>query len=212
MYSKFIFIFYVLCFVSCSFFNKNNNDNSQANLLQQDQDIVNISVEPDWKNNLELSNDELDTLIFFVDALKDELPKTYANNTTHFNIYLKGDVSKIEEYVKRFFLKLKDKGKIKELLEYIKYGRDNLPNVEGRDESLNIDAKEYYKLESRLASVFDNYFMLLNPPSPQMSGHNGELGSDRLVPIDGDPEDEVFNDIKRVCYEFRGEQNITTKF
>ncbi|AHH07471.1 Hypothetical protein BCD_1405 (plasmid) [Borrelia crocidurae DOU] len=101
----------------------------------------------------------------------------------------------MEKYVKRFFLKLHDKGKVKELLGYIKYGRDNPPNVEGRDEYLGMDAKEHYRIEVRLASVFDNYFMFLNPP---FSGP-----SVKVPVVDGDPEDKVFNDIKRVCYEYR---------
>ncbi|ATQ16571.1 hypothetical protein F9Y90_05250 (plasmid) [Borrelia miyamotoi] len=201
MYSRVVFVFYVICFISCGLFKNNSNDN-QANLLQQDMGGVKLE-QPDWKDNLELSNDELDILTFFVNALKDELPKAYTS-AAHFNIYLKGDVSKIEEYVKRFLLKLKDKNKIKGLLEHIKYGRDNPPNVEGRDESLNIDAKEHYKIERRLANVFDNYFMLLNPPSSQMRGNDGELGGRGSFSIGGDPEDDILNEIQKVCYEFRG--------
>ncbi|WP_247032723.1 hypothetical protein [Borrelia venezuelensis] len=108
----------------------------------------------------------------------------------NFDIHLKGDVSKIEEYIKRFLLKLNDKGKVKELLEHIKYGKDNLPNVEGRDENLNIDVKDHYRIEKRLASVFDNYFMFLNPPTP-------------APPVEENPEEKVFESIKKVCYEYR---------
>ncbi|XPC91404.1 hypothetical protein QIA17_05810 (plasmid) [Borreliella californiensis] len=133
--------------------------------MQDVQSVKNINSKSDWKSNLKLSNEEINTLTFFVNALKDELPK--GHSAPHFNIYLKGDVSQIEEYVKRFLFKLKDRSKIKELLSYIKHGRDNRPNVEGRDENLNMDAKEHYRIESRLASVFDSYFMLLNPPSTQ---------------------------------------------
>ncbi|BDU63414.1 hypothetical protein BOFE_10530 (plasmid) [Candidatus Borrelia fainii] len=181
MYSRFVFIFCVTCFISCDLFKNNSN---QGHLSK---DLESINLKSDWKSNLGLNKEELDTLTFFVNALKDEFTKTYTS-AANFNFYLKGDVFKIEEYIKRFLLKLKDKGKVKELISYIKYGRDNSPNVEGRDESLNIDAEEHYRLESRLASVFDNYFMFLNSPSPLFGG---------------DPEDKVLNGIKDVCYEFR---------
>ncbi|WP_419264703.1 hypothetical protein [Borreliella afzelii] len=162
MYKRFVFIFYVICFVvSCDAL-KNNKNNDQNRLLQ---DVESMNLKSDWKSILGLSNEELDTLTFFVNALKNELPKAYTG-AAHFNIYLKEDISQIEDYVKRFLFKLKDKGKVKELISYIKYGRDNQPNVEGRDEQLGIDAKEHYRIESRLAGVFDNYFIFLNPSLP----------------------------------------------
>lgn len=204
MYKRFVFIFYVICFVvSCDAL-KNNKNNDQNRLLQ---DVESMNLKSDWKSILGLSNEELDTLTFFVNALKSELPKAYTG-AAHFNIYLKGDISQIEDYVKRFLFKLKDKGKVKELISYIKYGRDNQPNVEGRDEQLGIDAKEYYRIESRLAGVFDNYFMFLNPPPPpQYLQENSEELSPGPPPpptISGDAEDMTLNDIKNVCYEFRG--------
>lgn len=55
---------------------------------------------------------------FFINALKDELPKVYTS-TAHFNLYLRGGVFQIEEYVKRILFKLKDKSKVKEPLSYI---------------------------------------------------------------------------------------------
>ncbi|ACH95211.1 hypothetical protein ACE4V3_05525 (plasmid) [Borrelia recurrentis] len=192
VYSRVVLIFCIICFASCGLLKTKN----KSRLLQ---DLKNIDLKSDWKDNLKLNNDELGILTFFIDALKDELPKTRAS-AAHFNIYLKGDLSKVEEYVKRFFLKLHDKGKVKELLGYIKYGRDNSPNVEGRDEDLGMDAKEHYRIEVRLASVFDKYFMFLNPPS---SGPSAAPSA--KVPFVGrDPENEVFNEIKRVCYEYRG--------
>ncbi|WP_024654694.1 hypothetical protein [Borrelia hispanica] len=192
VYSRVVLIFCIICFVSCGLLKTKN----KSRLLQE---LKNIDLKSDWKDNLKLSNDELGILTFFVNALKDELPKT-RTSAAHFNIHLKGDVSKVEEYVKRFFLKLHDKGKVKELLGYIKHGRDNSPNVEGRDDALNMDAKEYYRIEVRLAIVFDNYFMFLNPPSAGPSADP----SAKVPFVGGDPEDQVFNDIKRVCYEYRG--------
>ncbi|ETZ17855.1 hypothetical protein BDCR2A_01050 [Borrelia duttonii CR2A] len=191
VYSRVLLIFCIICFVSCGLLKTKN----KSRLLK---DLKNIDLKSDWKDNLKLSNDELGILTFFIDALKDELPKTHTS-AAHFNIHLKGDLSKVEEYVKRFFLKLHDKGKVKELLGYIKYGRDNSHNVEGRDNDLNIDAKEHYSIEVRLASVFDNYFMFLNPPSFGPSA----APSAKSPFVGGDPEDKVFNEIKRVCYEYR---------
>lgn len=107
---------------------------------------------------------------FFVNALKDELPKVYTI-TVHFNLYLRGGVFQIEEYVKRVLFKLKYKGKVKEPLSYIKYGKDKQPNVKGRDDN-HIDVKDYYRVGSSLPSIFDNYFMLLDFPSLQVSGNN----------------------------------------
>ncbi|MBB5141504.1 hypothetical protein [Borreliella afzelii] len=204
MYKRFVFIFYVICFVvSCDAL-KNNKNNDQNRLLQ---DVESMNLKLDWKSNLGLSNEELDTITFFVNALKSELPKAHTG-AAHFNIYLKGDISQIEDYVKRFLFKLKDKGKVKELISYIKYGRDNQPNVEGRDEQLGIDAKEHYRIESRLAGVFDNYFMFLNPPPPPQSlqENSEELSPGPPPPptINGDAEDMTLNDIKNVCYKFRG--------
>ncbi|WP_418457400.1 hypothetical protein [Borreliella andersonii] len=195
MHSKFLFIFYAICFISCGLFK--NNSNNKNYLLQDVASVKSVNSKSDWKSNLKLSNEEFDTLTFFVNALKDELPKA-DTSASHFNIYLKGDVSQIEEYVKRFLFKLKDRDKIKELLSHIKYGRDNRPNVEGRDVNLNVDAKEHYRIERRLAGVFNNYFMLLNPPSTQ-SGNNLGVGDGPNI----DPEDKIFNEIKEVCYEFR---------
>ncbi|ACN53385.1 hypothetical protein QIA25_05400 (plasmid) [Borreliella spielmanii] len=127
MYKRFVFIFYVICFVvSCDAL-KNNDQNR---LLQDVESVESMNLKSDWKSSLGLSNEELDTLIFFVNALKSELPKAYTS-AAHFNFYLKGDISQIEDYVKRFLFKLKDKGKVKELIGYIQYGRDNQPNVEG---------------------------------------------------------------------------------
>lgn len=77
---------------------------------------------------------------------------------------MKGDVSQIEEYAKRFLFKLKNTGKVKKPLGYIKYGIDNQPNVESKDRN-HIDVKGYHRDKGRLANVFDNYFMLSNPPS-----------------------------------------------
>lgn len=192
-------MFYAIYFVSCGLFK--NNSNNKNHLLQDAVSVENINSKSDWKSNLRLSNEELNTLTFFVNALKNELPKAYTS-TPHFDIYLKGNASQIEEYVKRFLLKLKDRGKIKELLSCIKYGRDNRPNVEGRDVKLNLDAKEHYRIESRLASVFDNYFMLLNSPVIQANDNNKELSSGGP---DSDPEDKIFNEIKTVCHEFRSQ-------
>ncbi|WP_233709384.1 hypothetical protein [Borreliella bavariensis] len=64
--------------------------------------------------------------------------------------------------------------------------------MKDRDDNNNIDVKDYYRVESSLASIFDNYFMLLDFPSLQVSGNNGELGGVRLSPIssDDDLEDE----------------------
>nr|AAU85943.1 hypothetical protein BGP093 [Borreliella bavariensis PBi] len=197
----------MICFVvSCDAL-KNNKNNDQSCLLQDVESVESMNLKSDWKSNLGLSNEELDILTFFINALKDELPKAYTG-AAHFNIYLKGDISQIEDYVKRFLFKLKDKGKVKELINYIEYGRDNQPNVEGRDEQLGIDAKEHYRIESRLAGVFDNYFMFLTPPLPPQSlqgnENNGELRSHSDPPtISDDPEDKTLNDIKNVCYEFR---------
>lgn len=117
----------MVCFiVSCDAL-KNNDQNR---LLQDAESIESMNLKSDWKSNLGLSNEELDILTFFVNALKSELPKAYTG-ATHFNFYLKGDISQIEDYVKRFLFKLKDKGKVKELIGYIKYGRDSQPNVGG---------------------------------------------------------------------------------
>ncbi|UPA15758.1 hypothetical protein btBTE5EL_001440 (plasmid) [Borrelia turicatae] len=176
-----VFIFCVICFVSCDLF---KGYNSKGNLLQNP---VNVDLKSDWRDNLGLNKEETSILTFFVNALKNELSK---GSSANFDIHLKGDVSKIEEYIKRFLLKLNDKGKVKELLEHIKYGKDNLPNVEGRDENLNIDAKDHYRIEKRLADVFDNYFMFLNPPAPGPA-------------VERDPEEKVFESIKNVCYEHR---------
>lgn len=93
-----------------------------------------------------------------------------------------GGVFQIEEHVKRILFKLKDKSKVKEPLSYIKYGKDKQPNVKGRDDN-HIDVKDYYRVESSLASIFDNSFMLLDCPSLQVSGNNGELGGVRPSPI-----------------------------
>ncbi|WP_434757268.1 hypothetical protein [Borrelia puertoricensis] len=165
---------------------KKYSNNNQDNLLQNSESI---NLKSDWKDNLGLNKDETVILTFFVNALKDELTKTYTS-AAHFNVLLKGDVSKIEGYIKRFLLKLNDKGKVKELLKYIKYGKDNPPNVDGRDDKLNIDAKDHYKIEKRLADAFDNYFMFLNPPIPG-------------PPIEENPEEKVFELIQNVCYEYR---------
>lgn len=54
--------------------------------------------------------------------------------------------------------------------------------MKGRDDN-HIDVKDYYRVESSLASIFDNYFMLLDFPSLQVSGNNGELGGVRPSPI-----------------------------
>ncbi|UPA15632.1 hypothetical protein btBTE5EL_001329 (plasmid) [Borrelia turicatae] len=178
-----VFIFCVICFVSCDLF---KGYDSKGNLLQNP---VNVDLKSDWRDNLGLNKEETGILTFFVNALKNELSK---GSSANFDIHLKGDVSKIEEYIKRFLLKLNDKGKVKELLEHIKYGKDNLPNVEGRDEKLNINAKEYYIIEKRLADVFDNYFMFLNPPAPAPG-----------PAVERDPEEKVFESIKNVCYEHR---------
>ncbi|WP_268825488.1 hypothetical protein [Borreliella garinii] len=40
-------------------------------------------------------------------------------------------------------------------------------------------------MQSSLASIFDNYFMLLDFPSLQVNGNNGELGGVRPSPIVG---------------------------
>ncbi|WNY65419.1 hypothetical protein [Borreliella carolinensis] len=82
-------------------------------------------------------------------------------------------MSQIEGYIKKFLLKLQGWGKVKELLGYIQYGRNNRPNVEGRDENLEMKAKDFYKLKSRLADVFDNYFILLNLSLLEMNDNNG---------------------------------------
>ncbi|MCD2383694.1 hypothetical protein LRB48_04495 [Borreliella burgdorferi] len=55
-------------------------------------------------------------------------------------------------------------GKVKKPLSYIKYGRDNQLNVEGKDRN-HIDVKEYHRDKGGFANVFDNYFMFSNPPS-----------------------------------------------
>ncbi|WP_330730346.1 hypothetical protein [Borrelia turicatae] len=172
-----VFMFCVICFVSCDLF---KGYDSKGNLLQNP---VNVDLKSDWRDNLGLNKEETGILTFFVNALKDELPNS---NSGHFNIHLKGDLSKIEEYIKRFLLKLNDKGKVKELLKHVKYGKDNPPIVEGGDENLNLDAKDYYKIERRIASVFGNYFMFLNPSGPPIIG--------------SDPEEKVFELIKNVCY------------
>ncbi|OJH14663.1 hypothetical protein [Borreliella bissettiae] len=64
-------------------------------------------------------------------------------------------------------------------------GKDNISNIDrgGRDKN-NIDTKKHYRVERRLVSVFDNYFMLLNFRSFKVSGNNGELGSIGSSPID----------------------------
>lgn len=113
-----------------------------------------INLKLALKSSLRLSNEEIDTLTSFVNLLK----------SAHFNFYWKGDVSQIGEYVKRFLFKLKNKGKVKKPLSYIKYGIDNQPNVESKDGN-HIDAKEYHRDKRGLANVFDNYFMMSNPPS-----------------------------------------------
>ncbi|ACH95183.1 hypothetical protein ACE4V3_06205 (plasmid) [Borrelia recurrentis] len=192
MCNRVVLVFCIVCFISCGFLETKN----KTRLLQN---LENIDLKSDWKDNLKLSNDELGILTFFVNALKDELSKAHIS-ADHFNIHLKGDLSKVEGYVKRFFLKLNDKDKVRELLGYIKYGIDNPPNVEGRDVYVGMDAKEHYRLERRLASVFDNYFMLLNPPSSEPFADS----SAKVPFIGGDPEDKMFNDIKSVCYEYRG--------
>ncbi|AAC66167.1 hypothetical protein B1U23_05760 (plasmid) [Borreliella burgdorferi] len=55
-------------------------------------------------------------------------------------------------------------GKVKKPLSYIKYGRDNQLNVEGKDRN-HIDVKEHHRDKGGFANVFDNYFMFSNPPS-----------------------------------------------
>ncbi|UPA19053.1 hypothetical protein bpuSUM_001856 (plasmid) [Borrelia puertoricensis] len=182
---RIVFIFCIICFVSCELF---KNSDNKGDLFQN---LGHVNLKSDWRDNLKLNKEEFDTLTFFVNALKNELPK---GGSSHFDIYLQGDVSKIEGYIKRFLLKLNDKGKVKELLKHIKYGKDNPLNIEGRDEKLNIDAKDYYKIEKRLTDVFDNYFMFLNPPS-------SPSGPPPL--IENDPEEKVFESIKKVCYEHR---------
>ncbi len=194
--SKFIcFIFCVFCFVKCSL-SKNSDFKNKDSLFQGVKNVENINSESDWKNSLGLSNKEFDTLIFFVNALKCELIKGY-KKFPHFDIVLNRDASKIENYIKKFLLKLQGLGKVKELLSYIQYGRDNPPNVEGTDEELGIDAKDFYKLESRLADVFDNYFMLLNSPTSKVN-NNDEPNS-----INSDSEIKILEEIKKVSYEFR---------
>uniref|UniRef100_UPI001AED5E02 hypothetical protein n=1 Tax=Borreliella garinii TaxID=29519 RepID=UPI001AED5E02 len=69
-------------------------------------------------------------------------------------------------------------------LSYIKYGRDNQPNVESKDGN-HINVKEYHRDKGRFANVFDNYFMLLDFPSLQVNGNNEELGGVRPSPIVG---------------------------
>ncbi|WP_233778916.1 hypothetical protein [Borreliella bavariensis] len=96
---------------------------------------------------------------FFVNALKEKLSKVYTSTAHYFNLYLRGGVSQIEDHVKRILFKLKDKSKVKESLSYIKYGKDKQPNVKGRDDNNNIDVKDYYRVESSLASIFDNDFV-----------------------------------------------------
>ncbi len=193
--SKFIcFIFCVLCFVKCSL-SKNSDFKNKDSLFQGVKNVENINSESDWKNSLGLSNKEFDTLIFFVNALKCELTKG-DKEFPHFDIVLNRDASKIENYIKKFLLKLQGLGKVKELLSYIQYGRDNPPN-EVTDEKPEIDAKDFYKLESRLAYVFDNYFMLLNSPTSKVN-NNDEPNS-----INSDSEIKILEQIKKVSYEFR---------
>ncbi|WP_418454753.1 hypothetical protein QIA25_05170 (plasmid) [Borreliella spielmanii] len=61
MYKRFVFIFYVICFlVSCDAF-KNNDQNR---LLQDVESVGSMNLKSDWKSNLGLSNEELDTLTF----------------------------------------------------------------------------------------------------------------------------------------------------
>ncbi|ACN56136.1 hypothetical protein [Borreliella burgdorferi] len=55
-------------------------------------------------------------------------------------------------------------GKVKKPLSYIKYGRDNQLNVEGKDRN-HIDMKEHHRDKGGFANVFDNYFMFSNSPS-----------------------------------------------
>ncbi|ACN53422.1 conserved hypothetical protein (plasmid) [Borreliella spielmanii A14S] len=195
----------MICFiVSCDAL---KNNDQQNRLLQDLESVESMNLKSDWKSNLGLSNEEFDTLTFFVNALKSELPKAYTG-AAHFNFYLKGDMFQIEDYVKRFLFKLKDKGKVKELIGYIQYGRNNQPNVgeDSRDEQLGgITAKEHYRIESRLAVVFDNYFIYLNPPPPPQSlQENGGSVPPPPPTISGDAEDMTLNDIKGVCYELRG--------
>ncbi|WP_246990172.1 hypothetical protein [Borrelia parkeri] len=115
----------MICFVSCDLFKDYNNKNNKDDFLQKP---VNVNLKSDWRDNLGLNKEETGILTFFVvSVLKNELPKGVSAN---FDIHLKGDVSKIEEYIKMFLLKLNDKGKVKELLKHIKYGKDNSPNVE----------------------------------------------------------------------------------
>ncbi|WP_233188496.1 hypothetical protein [Borreliella burgdorferi] len=193
--SKFIcFIFCVFCFVKCSL-SKNSDFKNKDSLFQGVKNVENINSESDWKNSLGLSNKEFDTLIFFVNALKCELTKG-DKEFPHFDIVLNRDASKIENYIKKFLLKLQGLGKVKELLSYIQYGRDNPPN-EVTDEKPEIDAKDFYKLESRLAYVFDNYFMLLNSPTSKVN-NNDEPNS-----INSDSEIKILEQIKKVSYEFR---------
>ncbi len=193
--SKFIcFIFCLFCFVKCSL-SKNSDFKNKDSLFQGVKNVENINSESDWKNSLGLSNKEFDTLIFFVNALKCELTKG-DKEFPHFDIVLNRDASKIENYIKKFLLKLQGLGKVKELLSYIQYGRDNPPN-EVTDEKPEIDAKDFYKLESRLAYVFDNYFMLLNSPTSKVN-NNDEPNS-----INSDSEIKILEQIKKVSYEFR---------
>lgn len=51
-------------------------------------------------------------------------------------------------------------GKVKKPLSYIKYGRDNQPNVESKDRN-HIDVKEHHRDKGGFANVFDNYFIIL---------------------------------------------------
>ncbi len=61
MYKRFVFIFYVICFVvSCDAL-KNNDQNR---LLQDVESVESMNLKSDWKSSLGLSNEELDTLIF----------------------------------------------------------------------------------------------------------------------------------------------------
>ncbi|MBB6207515.1 hypothetical protein [Borreliella lanei] len=206
MCSRLLSMLFVICFLSCGLY-KNNKDP----LLQDVVSEESINTKLDWKSTFGLNNEECNTLAFFINTLKSELAKT-STETHHFNIYLKGDVSQIEEYIKRFLFKLKDRGKVKELINYIKYGRDNQPNVAGKDENNggDMDAKEHHKLESRLASAFNHYFMLLNPPSPtQEEGNNNNVALDNNTApptINSDPENTILNEIKKVCYEFRSSE------
>ncbi|WP_215536613.1 hypothetical protein [Borreliella bavariensis] len=55
--------------------------------------------------------------------------------------------------------------------------------MKGRDDNNNIDVNDYYRVEAALLVVFLIIILLLDFPSLQVSGNNGELGGIRPSPI-----------------------------